>query len=142
MAKADYDNSAGIDLYVAAEDTAGSDTYTAIFAMTTKDLSIPRPEIDVSNGSEGGWNMSIDGATRSITISGSGIITSNAAGWPKLWTIATASDNTWNFEVAGLADGTVITGCFRITDLSPTGAFDGAQEFNVTMISVGAPTFA
>ncbi len=138
MADVDYAGSKGIDLVVNAGDAAtGSTTWTQIFAMTQKDIDPARPEIDVSNDSEGGWNVNIDGASRQLTISGTGICTTNAAGYTFLEGIHLAADNVWEFQITGVAGGATKTGVFRITELSLGASYDGRQEFNITMISCG-----
>lgn len=144
MAITDYGNSRGIDLIVNAGDAAtGSTTWTQLFGMVQKDINPARPEIDVSNDSEGGYMVNIDGASRQITISGTGISTDNAAGYPFLENLHDpngAGDNAWEFQVVNPASGFIITAQFRITELSLGAAHDGRQEFNLTMISNGAWT--
>ena len=135
---ADYADSAGRNFLVLREDSEGSGTYTELFATVDDSLSMANPSIDVSNKSAGVDRLTIPGGTKTRDLSGTGIITGNSSGYKWLEDLYDADDNSWSFQIVSLATGRARTGCFRLTQLDPTGAHDGRQEFSYTLESTGS----
>lgn len=116
----------------------GGSTFSTIGGARANDVTINNNPVDITNVSSGGFQeLLADGGTQSVSISLSGVVSSDA----QFKTLqATADDRTlvWYKFTFGAAG--VITSKFAVSNLQLGLPHDGAQTFSCQLMSSGTVT--
>lgn len=116
----------------------GGSTFSTIGGARANDVTINNNPVDITNVSSGGFQELLpDGGTQSVSISLSGVVSSDA----QFKTLqATADDRTlvWYKFTFGAAG--VITSKFAVSNLQLGLPHDGAQTFSCQLMSSGTVT--
>jgi TP901-1 family phage major tail protein len=122
-------------------DVDGNGTYTAIAAIQTKDLQLSSGTVDVTNqDSSGKWQELLAGAPiKKARVSGRGVFN----GASVLQTVRSYFTNgtVRNWQIVVPADGTY-TFLAMITDLKYSGDHKGEVQYDISLDSAGAVSFA
>lgn len=133
---------AGADMVIKISQEDSPETFVTLGGIRTATLTVNRETIDVTNqGSANRWRELLgDAATKSITVSGSGVFADDAQDENLR---AAMFDETANqrFQILVPSFGT-FTGEWAITSLEYSGDHTDAEQFSVTLESAGAITFA
>ena len=119
--------------------TLGTAVFTTIGGVRAKAYSGNVEEIDVSDGDDDEWFKGLEGGTRKLSLSVSGLATGNVSFelmWAK-WQAGTI----WPFQLSGVAGGRAIKGLFLVTSLEENGEHNGAQQFSATLALQDTPVF-
>lgn len=118
-------------------DTAGSPgTYTTIGGLRSKSMTINNEAIDATEHGSNEWRELLDGAgIRSMSLSGSGIFTTNA-NLSQMRADAIAG-TLRNFQLVDDDNGDTFTGKFKITSMERGGEYNGEQTWSVSLESSG-----
>lgn len=131
---------AGVALVMDATDaTADILLFRTLGGLRTKELSFSSEGVDVTNVDSQEWKSMLDNAgVRSVSFSGGGVYTSEAV----FREFRTDFLNNALTCVMLLDAKTkeIIEGCFKITELSISGSFDGEGEYSVSGESSGPIT--
>lgn len=119
-------------------ETATPGTYASIGGLRTKSLAVNNEEIDISDEDDGTFKKGLEGGLQSLAVSGAGLVT-NEANY-KLLKAAAFANTHKNCKLTWGA-GDTLTCLFHISSLAETGAYNGAQEFTVSLVSADTPTF-
>lgn len=133
---------AGADMIIKISNEDSPETYTTLGGIRNATLTFNRETIDTTNqGSANRWReLLADAATKSITVSGSGVFADDAID-ASLRTAAFDETANQNFQILVPSFGT-FTGAWAITSLEYSGEHTDAVQFSVTLESAGAITFA
>lgn len=106
---------------------------------TENTLRIGHETVEITHKGSAGYRTLLEGAgTKSVTLSGSGIV-SNVAGYETFQGYANAG--SINAMAMGWADSDTLEGSFMITSFEVTGSHNSAQTFSFTAESSGAWTY-
>ncbi len=112
---------------------------TEVAECTEHSLTVDHEEVDITHKGSNGFRTLLEGAgTKSITITGSGIV-SNVAGFETFQGYCFAGSS--NALAMGWADSDTLEGSFIVTNYQITGQHNGAQTFSFTAKSNGTYTF-
>ncbi len=124
----------GRTLYLMVETSPG--VYAQVGGMRTNSFSIGVEEIDVTDKDDDLWKKLLGGGNRTISASGSGFITNNAA-YEAAQAAAQASTGI-NAKLV-YKTGKAIIGLFFISSLELSGEYNGAQMFSASLSSMNTP---
>ena len=122
--------------------TEGSGTYVDIGGLRDANITINQSTVDTTSKSSAGIRQLLDAPVlRSISISGSGVFL-NDASIKAIRDAAMAGDQKgFRITTAGTATaGVTYTGQFAITSFEESGAYDGEQQYSVSLESTGTVT--
>jgi TP901-1 family phage major tail protein len=120
--------------------TTGS-TYVTVGGLRSKSMTINNETIDVTNHGSNQYREILDGAgIRSLTVSGSGVHTGDAATLNKIDDNCLSGTLT-NFQIVD-ADGSGRTyqASFKITSFARAGEYNAEQTFEISLESSGSVT--
>lgn len=116
----------------------GGSTFSTIGGARANDVTINNNPVDITNVSSGGFQeLLADGGTQSVSISLSGVVSSDA----QFKTLQAAADDrtlVWYKFTFGAAG--VITAKFAVSNLQLGLPHDGAQTFSCQLMSSGTVT--
>lgn len=114
-------------------------TYVTLGGLRSAEFELTREAIDVTNHGSNQNKESLSGAgIKSMSLSGSGVFEDGAT--YDVVEDAYFDQTHLNFQIVDADSGKTYQGAFAVTSLSRTGAFDGAQEFSISLESSGAIT--
>lgn len=131
---------AGEDLVLKVATSAGSTSYTTIGLMTEHTVSINNEVVDITTKDDNRWGSSAAYGKREVVISGSGIVSDNAA-FAQLETIAQTAGTNLVYRVA-YGNNKTLTGSFTLGGMEYSAPNNDAQRFSITLTSDGTITFA
>lgn len=112
---------------------------TEVAECQENSLRVGVEAVEITHKGSNAFRTLLEGAgTKSITLSGSGIV-SNVAGFETFKGYAFAG--SINAMAMGFADGDTLEASFLITSFEITGAHNGAQTFSFTAESSGTYTY-
>ena len=116
----------------------GGSTFNTIGGARANDVTINNNPVDITNVSSGGFQeLLADGGTQSVSISLSGVVSSDA----QFKTLqATADDRTLVWYKFTFGSAGVITSKFAVSNLQLGLPPDGAQTFSCQLMSSGTVT--
>lgn len=113
--------------------------FRTLGGLRSKELSFSSESVDVTNVDSQEWKSVLDGAgMRSVSFSGSGVYTSELVF--KEFRQDFLDNKATCILLLDAKGKEVIEGCFKITELSISGSFDGEGEYSVSGDSSGAVT--
>ena len=122
----------------------GSGTYATLGGLRDANINIANSTVDTTSKESAGIRQLLDGiVVRSISISGSGVFL-NSAEIKALRDAALAGDHkNFRLTTAGTVTGGVTyTGQFCVTSFEEAGAYDGEQQYTLSLESGGTVTVA
>ena len=130
----------GEDLVLKVATSAGSTAYTTVGLMTEHTMTISNENVDITTKDDNRWGSSAPYGKREVTVSGSGIVSDNAA-FAQLEAVVETSGTNLAYQIA-YGNSKTATGSFILNSLEYTGANNTAQTFSISMVSDGTITFA
>lgn len=113
--------------------------FRTLGGLRTKELSFSSEGVDVTNVDSQEWKSMLDGAgVRSVSFSGGGVYTSQAV-FREFRSDFLANTMTC-VMLLDAKTKEIIEGCFKITELSISGSYDGEGEYSVSGESSGPIT--
>jgi len=131
---------AGEDLVLKVATSAGSTSYTTVGLMTEHTVSINNEVVDITTKDDNRWGSSAAYGKREVVISGSGIVSDNAA-FGQLEVIAQTAGDNLGYQVA-YGNSKTLTGSFTLGGMEYSAPNNDAQRFSLTLTSDGTITFA
>lgn len=131
---------AGEDLVLKVATSAGSTSYTTIGLMTEHTVSINNEVVDITTKDDNRWGSSAAYGKREVVITGSGIVSDNAA-FGQIETSAQSAGTNLVYQVA-YGNSKTLTGAFTLGGIEYSGPNNDAQRFSITLTSDGTITFA
>ncbi len=128
----------GSDMLLKLKD--GSGAYITVAGLRTKTFRLNARPVDITDtGSPGGWKELLPGAgIKSAEISGAGVFRDAAS--DALIRAAFFDQSAQDLQCI-IPDFGVISGPFLIAGLSYSGTYQGEANFELTLLSAGAPDF-
>jgi TP901-1 family phage major tail protein len=111
---------------------------TEVAGFRANTMTINNAMVDTSSKASS-WRTAIAGGIKSVTISGSGVV-SDAAAFETFQGYALAAPASANALAMGWGDSDTMEGSFIVTSFELTGDYEGAQTFSFTAESVGTVT--
>lgn len=113
--------------------------FRTLGGLRTKELSFSSEGVDVTNVDSQEWKSMLDNAgVRSVSFSGGGVYTSEAVF--REFRTDFLNNTLTCVMLLDAKTKEIIEGCFKITELSISGSFDGEGEYSVSGESSGAIT--
>lgn len=131
---------AGENLVLKVATSAGSTSYTTIGLMTEHTFTISNENVDITTKDDNRWGSSAPYGKREVSVSGSGIVSDNAA-FAQIETVVNTSGTNLAYQIA-YGNSKTATGSFIVNSLEYSGANNTAQTFSISMVSDGTITFA
>lgn len=120
-------------------DGESSESFTTIGGLRTTQLTHNNQPVDATHKGSGAWRELLNGAgIRTVTISGNGIFTDSAA--EETVRGFAMNNQIKNYQLT-FGNGDALTGAFQITNYQRAGAYDGEENFAITLASAGEITF-
>ena len=131
---------AGEDLVLKVATSAGSTSYTTVGLMTEHTLTINNEQVDITTKDDNRWGSMASYGKREVVITGSGIVSDDAA-FGQLETVAQTAGENLSYQVA-YGNSKTVTGSFNLSGLEYSAPNNDAQRFSLTLNSDGTPVFA
>lgn len=128
----------GYDFLLKVGDGATSETFTEVAACRATSITINNQTVDITTKGSSHFRNLLSGAGHtSVSITANGIYTDAATDT----TLETASlaRTSKNYQVVS-GGGITFAGAFIITSYGRSGAYDGAEDFSITLESAGTVT--
>jgi len=134
----------GRAMLVKIETTDGGASYTTVFGLNSKTLTINNTSIDVTTPDQttpGGvlWTETLNGV-KNIAVSGDGFFEDDGTADARVIAQAMAADNEADFQIE-VPDLGTWTGNFRIASFEMGGETEGGVTFSISLESNGAITY-
>lgn len=129
----------GKDFLLKVEDSAGAGTYTTLGGLRSTSVTRNAEAIDSTNHGSNQNREILDGAgIRSLSISGSGIFTTDA----NLAVIEDAHEaqTLTRFQVIDVDSGRTYTALFKIVTFERSGDYNNEQAYSISLESSGSIT--
>lgn len=130
---------AGKNLLLKVEDSGSPGTYTTIGGLRSKTMTLNNEAIDATNHGSNEYREILDTAgIRSMSVSGSGIFTSDA----NLAQIRAdvIAGTLRNFQIVDTDAGDTFTAAFKIVSLERAGEYNAEQTYSISLESSGTIT--
>lgn len=130
----------GRAMLVKIETTDGGGTYTTVFGLNSKTLTINNTSIDVTTPDQttpGGvlWTETLNGV-KNVAVSGDGFFEDDGTADARVIAQAMAADNEADFQIE-VPDLGTWTGNFRIASFEMGGETEGGVTFSISLESNG-----
>ena len=129
----------GNNLTLAVESSPASGTYNKIGGSSEHTFTINNEPVDVSDKDSNRWVELLAAGARSLAISMSGFVSSDAN--YAIMDTAIKNDVILNYQLT-FGNSETVTGAFHVASKDIAGAKNDAQSFSVSFASSGIPTFA
>ena len=133
-------NYCGKDLLIQIEDPAVPGTFVTIADLRDTSVSINNESVDVTTKTTMSWRQLIDCGVRTMSISGSGVFSDDAALADFVDSVIGNTSTIANYRVIS-GRGDQFQGAFQATTHDRNGSFNGAEEYSLSLESAGDITY-